>query len=172
VLRALLFWLATIAAGQMPMRGSPAFLRTSAVHEVSDSATDAVRHIYAAVQASIRSGALRRVDTTFQCDSESLEYEAHWYADSTGMIRRLDLGVGTGDHAEQLAFYYDSKQRLRFAYAQRGAVVGTQQEERIYYDGRRTQLARRVRWVHGPHYPFAPLEPVWDPTAWRKAACD
>jgi len=98
------------------------------VHEVSDSATDAVRHIYAAVQASIRSGALRRVDTTFQCDSESLEYEAHWYADSTGMIRRLDLGVGTGDHAEQLAFYYDSKQRLRFAYAQRGAVVGTQQK--------------------------------------------
>jgi hypothetical protein len=167
-----MLWFATIAAGQMPMTGAPASSRTSAVRVVSDSATDAVRHIYAAVQASIRSGALRRVDTTFQCDSESLAYEAHWYADSAGTIRRLDLDVGTEDHAEQLAFYYDSEQRLRFAFAQRGAVVGTQQEERIYYDGRGTQLARRVRWVHGPHYLFAPLVPVWNPKAWRKSVCD
>ena len=153
------------------MTPAPAGSRTPTARELSDSATAAVRHIYAAIQADIRSGALRRVDTTFQCDNESLAYDAHWYADSAGTIRRLDLNGGTGDHAEEWSFYYDTKERLRFAFARRGAVIGSQQEERVYYDVHGTRFARRVRWVHGPHYPFSPLAPVWDPRAWRNAMC-
>jgi hypothetical protein len=139
--------------------------------EQGDTATATARHIYAAVQAGIRSGALRRVDTTFQCDHSELEFDAHWYVDSAGVIRRLDLNGGTEDHAEQWSFYYDATQRLRFAFAQRGAVVGSQQEERVYYDVHGARIARRVRWLHGPRYSFDPLAPVWNPKEWRAAMC-
>jgi len=161
----------TLASGQMPMTTTRALSRISASRQESDSAMATARQTYAAVEAGIRTGALRRVDTTFKCDSESLDYDAHSYADSAGMIRRLDLGVGTGDHAEEWSFYYDTEGRLRFAYARRGAVVGSQQEERVYYDVQGRQVARRIRWLHGPHYQFAPLAPVWNPQAWRNAAC-
>jgi hypothetical protein len=171
VIRALVLTIATLAAGRMPTTSAAGHSSIPALREVDDTAIAAVRHIYAAVQAHVRSGALRRVDTTFQCDSKSLEYEAHWYVDSAGTIRRLDLGLGTGDHAEQWSFYYDTTQQLRFAFAQRGAVIGSQQEERVYYDVHGTRIARRIRWIHGPHYQFSLLAPVWNPKAWRNAAC-
>ena len=172
MLRVFVLTFASVVAGAMPASSPAARQPAARTRATIDSATLEVRQIYRAIEAAIRAGALRRVDTTFQCDSEALDYQAHWYADSRGVIRRLDLGVGTDDHAEQLSFYYDSKQRLRFAFAKRGAVVGTTQEERAYYAPNRTLLARRVNWIHGPHYQFAPLAPVWDPAAWRRAACD
>jgi hypothetical protein len=171
VLRTLMLTVVTLASGQVPVTTTAALSRISTSRQESDSAMAAARQIYGAVEAGIRSGALRRVDTTFQCDSESLDYDAHWYADSAGMIRRLDLGVGTGDHAERWSFYYDTARRLRFAFARRGAVIGSQQEERVYYDVHGTRVARRVRWLHGPHYQFLPLAPVWNPKAWRNAVC-
>jgi hypothetical protein len=149
----------------------PAHSHISPSRQEGDSAVVAARHIYAAVEAGIRSGALHRVDTTFQCESELLAYEAHWYADSAGIIRRLDLGLGTEDHAEKWSFYYDTARRLRFAFAQRGAIIGSEQEERVYYDVHGTRVARRIRWLHGPHYPFSPLAPLWNPKAWRNTVC-
>jgi hypothetical protein len=160
-----------LASSNLPVTKTPTISGMSLSRQDSDSAIAAARRIYAAVEAGIRSGALRRVDTTFQCDTESLDYEAHWYTDSAGIIRRLDLGLGTGDHAEQWSYYYDTARRLRFAFAQRGAVIGSQQEERVYYDAHGTRVASRVRWLHGPHYQFSPLAPVWKPKDWRNAVC-
>lgn len=104
-------------------------------------------------------------------DSGLAEVRQIYQAIEAGAIRRLDIGLGTEDHAEEWLFYYDTSRRLRFALAKRGAVIGSQQEERVYYAKDRTMLARRVRWLHDPHYAFSLLAPVWNPAAWRKAAC-
>jgi hypothetical protein len=155
------------------MRAGRPIARESSVHDRAaiDSGLVEVRKIYQGIESAIRAGALHRVDTTFSCDSESLDYDAHLYADSSGAIRRLDIDVGTEDHGEKWSFYYDAQKRLRFALAKRGAVVGSEQEERVYYAEDRKLLARRISWQHGPHYWFAKLDPVWDPREWKKAAC-
>jgi hypothetical protein len=155
------------------MRASTPTARESLVRDRAaiDTGLVEVRQIYQGIEAAIRAGALRRVDTTFACDSESLDYTARWYADSSGAIRRLDIEVGTEDHGEAWSFYYDAQKRLRFALAKRAAVVGSEQEERVYYAKDRKLLARRISWQHGPHYWFAKLDPLWDPREWKKAAC-
>ncbi len=142
------------------------------VVSATDSAIAVVRAIYDAIEGGIKAKAITRHDSTFTCDTgDQLDSSVRWYANSGSAVRRIDVERGSEDHAESLSYYYDDAQRLRFAFAVRGAVTGAKQEERVYYSESGKVIARRTRVLHAPGYPFGPIRPLRNPRDLRKAAC-
>jgi hypothetical protein len=121
-------------------------------HEI---ATD--RSAYYRVEAMIGAGELRRRDTVVTCIGSEFADSVTTYRDSANVVRGLIWRGGTDDQAVEMRYYYDPAGRLRFALARRGAVNGTEQEERVYYAESGAVVRRRVHTTHGPGYPFSEL---------------
>jgi YD repeat-containing protein len=130
-----------------------------------------VRAVYQDVTRAAAAAQLARRDSTVQCSPDDLEQEVTRWTDPAGRIRQLTWAAGSDDHAQTQRFYYDEAGRLRFIFVSRGAVNGTQQEERVYYASDGRLLRRLLTEVHGPGYPFGEAEPVWRPAEWLRRLC-
>jgi len=146
-------------------------LQAQARTSESEREIAAARAVYQDVLRAASSGQLARRDSTIGCSPDDLEEEVTRWIDSAGRIRQLTWVAGSDDHAETHRFYYDGSGRLRFIFVSRGAVNGTQQEERVYYAADGRLLRRRRTLVEGPGYPFAEAQPVWRPDEWLRRLC-
>lgn len=131
----------------------------------------AVRVVYQQVMREIAANRLVRRDSTVHCGNDDPGLEATYRTDAAGHIRQLEWSGGSDDHAETHRFYYDAAGRLRFIFVTRGAVNGTQEEERVYYAAGGRILRRAKSQVHGPGYFFTPATPIWHPAAWLGRPC-
>ena len=131
----------------------------------------AVRAVYQEITQAASTGRLMRRDSTVRCSPDDLEQEVTRWTDLSGTIRQLTWMAGSDDHAETQRFYYDGSGRLRFVFVSRGAVNGTQEEERVYYAADGRLLRRRKTRVEGPGYGFGDPQPVWHPNAWLRSLC-
>ena len=136
-----------------------------------ESDVRSARAVYSAVEAGIAANRLQTRDTTVQCDGDRLEFEVTLHTDSAGVVRRLRWQGGSDDSAADTRYYYDAGGRLRFAFAKRGAVNGTQEEERVWYSPSGRVARRDRRLLDGPGYPFAELEVIRTPLDWLRRAC-
>ena len=123
------------------------------------------------VESALTQRHLTRRDTAVTCLPSGREGRASVYTDALHRLRRLDVDGGGEDHSEAIATYFDTLGRARFAFAQRGAVNGTQQEERVYYDERGHVIRRLVRQTHGPGYPLDTLSAVPHLETWIRDLC-
>lgn len=129
------------------------------------------RAVFTEVESAISRRRLARRDTTITCADTGFDVEVRRYVDGSGRVRSLTLHGGTGDQVETARYFYDSAGRLRFAFATRGAVNGTRQEERVWFSPAGAVARRRTRLTSGPGYPFERIQPVPDARRWRRAAC-
>jgi len=127
------------------------------------------RDVYRQVEHEIAARRLARNDSTVACGA--LDAEVRRYLDATGRVRKLTVEGGSGDHAETVDYYYDAAGRLRFAFASRGAVNMTHQEERVWYTPAGSAARRTRRVTAGPGYPFGDLSAVPDPGEWHHVWC-
>lgn len=158
---ALLLWSASAVHAQ-----SPRASRSGTEAEVA-----AVRAVYEEVVQAAAAHRLARRDTTITCDEEDLGTDVTVMTDASGGVRLLSWKGGSDDHGETHRFYYDAAGRLRFLFVSRGAVNGTEQEERVYYAPDRRVVRHLVTLTHGPGYAFARGTPVWRPVEWVRTLC-
>ena len=152
-----------IVARLLPAQVSPRLADAAAVRTAQSTYQD--------VEAALKRRQLTRRDTTVQCPPDSLEARGSVYRDRRQLVRRLDTEGGTEDHVEKVVTYFDTLERARFTFAQRGAVNGTHQEERVYYDEHGRVVRRMVRQTHGPGYPFDTLSTVPRLATWIRDLC-
>lgn len=131
-----------------------------------------IRVIANGVDSAVAQGRLRQRDTSVTCNGGEVRFDISTHFDSQSTIRRIHFRGGTGDSAHELWYYYDRDQHLRFAFERRGAVNGTQEEERVYYSVRGAVLHRDVRRLAGPGYPWGPIDAIANPVAWLRDPCD
>ena len=127
--------------------------------------------VFRDVESALTQRRLTRRDTAVTCPPSGREARGSVYTDALQRVRRLDMDGGGEDHAETIATYFDTLGRARFAFAQRGAVNGTQQEERVYYDERGHVIHRLLRQTHSPGYPFDTLSTVPRLETWIRDLC-
>ena len=135
------------------------------------AAISSAKATYTHVEREVAAKRLTRRDTTVVCRGNGVDVQGAIFRDSAGVVRRLEWRGGTDDHTEHLTAYFDSRERARFALVQRGALNGTEHEERVYYDvgGRVVQrLRQRVR---GPGYPFGTLTKRPSASGWTRDLC-
>ena len=130
-----------------------------------------IRSIVNGVDSALARGRLRQRDTSVACDEGEVRFDIMSHVDSVSTIRRIHFEGGTGDSAHELWYYYDRNGRLRFAFAKRGAVNGTQAEERAYYDTAGRVLHRDVRLLEGPGYPWDSIDAITAPREWLRNPC-
>jgi hypothetical protein len=131
-----------------------------------------IRAIVTSVDTSVVLGRFVERDTTVACYGGDVSFEITSHTDSQNIVRRIHFRGGSGDSAHDLSYYYDRQGRLRFAFAGRGAVNGTQEEERVYYDAQGKVIHRDVRQLEGPGYPWDAIDAITDPNAWLRNPCD
>ena len=127
--------------------------------------------VFREVESALAQRRLTRRDTAVTCPPSGREARGSVYTDALHRVRRLDTDGGGEDHTEAIATYFDTLGSARFAFAQRGAVNGTQQEERVYYDERGHIIRRVLRQTHGPGYPFDTLSTVPRLQTWIRDLC-
>lgn len=150
---------------------APSLAAQSSVNPPNAAAVRSAQVVYQTVEAARKRRELIRHDTTVVCAQDSLEAHGSSYVDRDHRIRRLDTETGTGDHAERVATYFDTLGRARFSFAQRAAVNGTHQEERVYYDEHGKVVRHQIRQTHGPGYPFDTLSTVPHVATWIGDLC-
>jgi hypothetical protein len=150
-----------------PAARAQAQARTGQAREI-----EAVRVVYREVEAAITAGRYTRRDSTVSCPGDPPGMRVSWWLDSARRIRQLRWSGGSDDHSETQRSYFDRAGRLRFVLATRGAVNGTQQEERVYFAASGREVHRLLRRERGPGYPFAAVTPVRDPARWLRQVCD
>jgi hypothetical protein len=137
----------------------------------TNAAVRAIRVVYQEVEAAVISATLRQRADSFRCEPDRPTLRVTTYADSQGVTRRLVLRAESEDQSETVSYYYDRAGHLRFAFATRGVVNGTHQEERVYYALDGTVLRRLTRLVSGPGYPFGKVAAVSLPQDARRTLC-
>jgi hypothetical protein len=99
--------------------------RSAAARDVASA-----RAVYTEVEQAIAAKRLAPRDTTIACDGAPFDVDVTRYTDAGGRIRMLSVEGGSDDQSQTTRYYYDAGGRLRFAFATRGAVNGTREEER------------------------------------------
>ena len=158
---ALLFGSAPAAAAQSPRTGDAA----------TEQEIQAVRAVYQEVVQAAAANRLTRLEKSVRCHKDDFGEDVTSWTDASGRVRRLTISGGTDDHVQTHRFYYDGAGRLRFIFVSRGAVNGTQEEERIYYAADRRVLRRAKTELHGPGYFFVEAAPIWRPAEWLQSPC-
>jgi len=153
-----------------PTQCIPLTAQTSTVADTA-AAVESARTLYHEVEAALLQQRLTKHDTTVTCAVNGLDARGTLYSDARGRGRRLDTEGGSDDHAEGVATYFDTVGRPRFAFAQRGAVNGTQQEERVYYDEGGRVVRRLVKRTRGPGYSFDTLTSTPRLATWVRDLC-
>jgi hypothetical protein len=124
------------------------------------------------IDTALTTGRLHQRDTSAVCDDGAVPFDITVHRDAQGTLRRLHFQGGSGDSFHDVTYYYDARGRLRFAFAKRGAVNGTQEEERVYYSDHGDVLHRDLRRIAGPGWPWDPVDAITDPEAWLRAPCE
>jgi hypothetical protein len=150
--------------------GAPVLGAQSAMSASRTAYVQEARAVFNAVENDIRQRRLIKHDTTVTCE-DGLDARGTSYGDRSGRIRRINTDGGTGDHGESVAIYFDSLGHARFAFAQRGAVNGTQQEERVYFDAHGTVVHRVIRQIRGPGYLFEKVTRTPRIATWIRDLC-
>jgi hypothetical protein len=135
------------------------------------TAVRSAQSVFLEVESALTQKRLTRRDTAVACPPSGREGRGSIYTDPLNRVRRLDVDGGGEDHAEEIATYFDTLGRARFALARRGAVNGTQQEERVYFDERGQVVHRALRQTQGPGYPFDSLSAVPRLETWMRNLC-
>jgi hypothetical protein len=149
-----------------------AFLPIAAQSQHATADTAASNSVHRAVQREVDGGRLMHRDTTIACTEDEPEIGVRLLVDDAGRIRRLVINGDTGDHGDETAYDYDLGGTLRYASAERGAINGTEQEERVWYSSTGAVLLRRRRITHGPGYPFGQIQTIPDARRWRASLCE
>lgn len=134
-------------------------------------AVRAIRAITQQVEAAVREGKLTVQTDSAECNGGAVKLTARLYADSTAHVRKYVVAGGSGDSYSEERYYYDGRGRLRFSFETLGAVNGTQQQTRQYFDSTGARLYKDVRLLNGPGYPRDSAEVVTDPAADFRALC-
>jgi hypothetical protein len=138
---------------------------------VDTAAVQSAQSVFREVESALTQRSLTRRDTAITCPPSGREARGSVYTDALHRVRRLDTDGGGEDRTETIATYSDTLGRARYAFAQRGAVNGTQQEERVYYDERGHVIHRLLRETHGPGYAFDTLSTVPQLETWVQNLC-
>ena len=138
------------------------------------SAIIAARATWRTVEDGVRSGALARRDTTFECEENGPPGEQTFstFRDSTGVVRLLHLQVGSDHVAINERQYYDAGGKLRFAFLEMGADNGTRYEERAYWNDRGEIVRRVEKLLAGPGRGTELVEAIPDPVAYIATFCE
>ena len=134
-------------------------------------AVRAIRAITQQVESAAQQGRLTVQTDSAQCNDGAVALTAHLYTDSAGRVRKYVVAGGSGDSYSEVRYYYDTRGRLRFSFETLGAVNGTEQETRQYFDSAGGQLYKDARLVKGPGYPGGSESVVTDPAADFRALC-
>ena len=134
-------------------------------------AVRAIRVMTEQVDAAARQGKLRVQTDSAQCNDGAVGLTARLYSDSTGRVRKYVVAGGSEDSYREDRYYYDGRGRLRFGFETLGAVNGTEQETRQYFDTTGAKLYKDVRLLKGPGYPGDVEAVVTDPAADFHALC-
>jgi hypothetical protein len=134
-------------------------------------AVRAIRAITQEVEIALRESKLTVQTDSAECNSGAVRLTAHLYTDPAGRVRKYVVEGGSGDSYSQVQYYYDRHGRLRFSFETLGAVNGTKQETRQYFDSTGARLYKDVRLLKGPGYPGGLDEVVTDPAADFRALC-
>jgi hypothetical protein len=133
----------------------------------------AIRAIHREVERSIDKGILKKTQAPAHCFREqSALTEAYLATDGEGIIRKLFIAYGTEDSVGSMAYYYDPDGALRFTFQSVGAVNGTRQERRIYFDKTGKELHSDDRILAGPGYNFVMERYVPQPGAYLESLCE
>ena len=133
----------------------------------------AIRTLYREIETSIENGAMSKVNAPAQCFREqSALMEAYLTTDHTGTIRKLFVAYGTEDSLGSMAYYYDADGAHRFTFQSVGAVNGTQQERRIYFDKKGEEIHSDNRILAGPGYPTDIQGYVPQPEVYLTSLCN
>jgi hypothetical protein len=112
-----------------------------------------IRAIYRETRQAEVAGRLRKEQSTLgHCRPFYEDVERTLHLDQSGAVRSFHLGGGSDDSAVQAAYYYDREGRLRFVFAEAGAVNGTSIEYRIYLSRTGERLWEEQRRLKGPGY--------------------
>ena len=131
----------------------------------------AIRTITQQVDAGVQERNLTVQTDSARCNGGAVTLTAHLYADSAGRVREYVVAGGSGDSYSEERYYYDGLGRLRLAFETLGAVNGTEQETRQYFDTTGARLYKDVRLLRGPGYPRDSADVVTDPAADFRALC-
>lgn len=132
-----------------------------------------IRAIYREIETSIETGVLKKTRASEYCFSEqSAVTEAYLIKNNQGKIRKLFIAYGTDDSLGSMAYYYDVDGTLRFTLQSVGAVNGTRQERRIYFDRTGKELHSNDRILAGPGYNYVMERYVPWPEAYLKSLCE
>ena len=111
-----------------------------------------VRSVVAQVEMAHLQGRLS-AEHHLSLNADQLEITCDRWRDASGTVRRLTYAGGSSDSFTTLAQTYDAAGRLRFAVWRGGAVNGTHNEMRLYFDTA-GKLLQRLEKQNGPGYPF------------------
>jgi hypothetical protein len=132
-----------------------------------------IRAIYREIETSIEKSVLKKTRASEDCFSEqSALTEAYLITNSQGKVRKLFVAYGTEDSLGSMAYYYDVDGALRFTLQSVGAVNGTRQERRIYFDRTGKELHSNDRILAGPGYNYVMERYVPWPEAYLKSLCE
>ncbi len=134
-------------------------------------AVRAIRAITQQVEAAAQQGKLTVQTDSAQCNGGAVALTAHLYTDSAGRVRKYVVAGGSGDSYSDVRYYYDTHGHLRFGFETLGAVNGTKQETRQYFDSTGVQLYKDIHLLKGPGYAGGFEEVVTDPVADFRALC-
>jgi hypothetical protein len=131
-----------------------------------------IRKIYREIETSIENGETKKTQAPEHCFREqSALTEAYLVTDNDNVIRKLFVAYGTEDSLGWMAYYYDADGAHRFTFQSVGAVNGTQQERRIYFDKTGDEIHSDNRILAGPGYPTEIKRYVPQPEAYLKSLC-
>jgi hypothetical protein len=133
----------------------------------------AIRAIYREIETLIDRGILKKIQAPEHCFREqSALTEAYLTTNGRGVVRKLFVAYGTEDSLGSMAYYYDPKGALRFTFQSVGAVNGTRQERRIYFDETGKELHSDDRILTGPGYNYVMERYVPQPEVYLKSLCE
>jgi len=130
-----------------------------------------IRAITQQIEAAARNGKLSVRTDSADCNDGAVTLTARLYTDSVGHVRKYVVAGGSEDSFREVRYYYDGRARLRFSFATLGAVNGTEQETRQYFDSTGARLYKDARLLKGPGYPGDFDDAVTDPLADFRALC-
>ena len=93
-----------------------------------------IRSIYNEVNAEKEAGKYKKHSRKCKLHDGHFVIEGTLYTDTKGLVRKYNVGAGTGDSAGTAEYYYDAKGIPRFTYRTRSSYYGGRRMDRIYMD--------------------------------------
>jgi len=119
-----------------------------------------IRKIYNTTEGLISSNKLKVKKRTFEYCEPYVDMDREIYINKNGYVRKYMNSKGSDDSSVTQSFYYGDAEKLRFIFAQCGALNGTKLEVRIYLDKKGNRLWEDHKLIKGPGYTFPNPWPI------------